>query len=56
MEDVGPAVKRALESGKPAVVNVRISGEVVHPVTLQMLGDVNATDKIVVPYYHNIPK
>lgn len=56
IEEVGPAVERALSSGLPAVVNLSISGEVVHPATNNLLGDINATDEIVVPYYQNLPK
>lgn len=53
--ELGPAVRRALDSGRPALVNVAVSNEVVHPMTTMMLGDVTATDEIVVPYYQNIP-
>ncbi|MEO3786273.1 thiamine pyrophosphate-binding protein [Actinocorallia sp. B10E7] len=55
LSDLGPAVRRALDSGRPSLVNVLISNEVVHPMTTAMLGDVTATDEIVVPYYQNIP-
>ncbi len=55
VDEVGPAVRRALDSGRPALVNVVISNEAVHPMTTSMLGDVDATDEIVVPYYQNIP-
>jgi acetolactate synthase-1/2/3 large subunit len=55
LDQVGPAVRRALDSGKPALVNIAISNEVVHPMTTSMLGDVTTTDEIVIPYYHNIP-
>ncbi|MGI3224259.1 thiamine pyrophosphate-binding protein [Streptomyces sp. GTA36] len=53
--DLGPAVRRALDSGKPALVNVAISNEVVHPMTTAALGNIDAADEIVVPYYQNIP-
>jgi acetolactate synthase-1/2/3 large subunit len=55
-EDVGPAVRRALDSGKPALLNVAISNELINPGTRAMLGDVETTDEIVIPYYQNIPK
>ncbi|MFB4314997.1 thiamine pyrophosphate-binding protein [Actinomadura sp. 21ATH] len=55
MGEVGPAVRRALDSGRPALVNLAVSNEVVHPMTTAMLGDVHATDEIVIPYYENIP-
>jgi acetolactate synthase-1/2/3 large subunit len=32
-----------------------VSGAAVHPLTTMMLGDLNAEDAIVVPYYENIP-
>ena len=55
LDDLGPAVRRALDSGRPALINVAVSNEAVHPMTTSMLGDVDATDEIVVPYYQNIP-
>ncbi len=56
VDEIGPAIRRALDSGRPAVVNVRTSAAVVHPVTTALLGDVNAENEIVVPYYQNLPK
>ncbi|MWA01578.1 thiamine pyrophosphate-binding protein [Actinomadura sp. LD22] len=56
LADLKPAMRRALESGRPALINVTISNEVVHPVTTALLGDVTATDQIVIPYYQNLPK
>ena len=56
VEEITPAVKRAFASGKPAVINIVTSAKVVHPVTNSLLGDLDATDEIVVPYYKNIPK
>ena len=55
IEEIGPAMVRALEAGRPAVVNVAISASVVNPITTSMLGDLTADDQIVVPYYDNIP-
>ena len=53
---VGPAVRRALDSGRPALINLLVSNDVVHPVTTMLLGDVTATDQIVVPYYQNLTR
>ena len=55
-DEIVPAVERALQANQPAVVNVVVSGSVVHPVTTDLLGDLSAEDEIVVPYYQNIPK
>ena len=55
IEELGPAVARALESGQPAVINVAISAQVVHPITTQMLGNLAVPDEIVIPYYENLP-
>ena len=54
--DLGPALQRALESGRPAVIDVAVAASVVHPITLQMLGNLQAENEVVVPYYDNIPK
>jgi acetolactate synthase-1/2/3 large subunit len=54
-EDIGPAVKQALASGRPACINLAVSGEIVHPVTPMLVGGIGAGPGIVVPYYDNIP-
>ncbi|MFV0309167.1 MAG: thiamine pyrophosphate-binding protein [Desertimonas sp.] len=56
IDEIGPAVTRALESGRPSVINVAVAASIVHPITTQMLGDLNATDEIVIPYYDNLPR
>ena len=54
-EDVGPAVARAFESGKPACVEVMVDETVVHPITLSMLGKrPGMKDEVVIPYYENL--
>ncbi len=54
VDDIAPAMQRALEAGRPAVIDVAVSASTVHPITTQMLGDLDATDEIVIPYYDNI--
>ena len=56
LAEVGPAVRRALDSGRPALINLIVSNDVVHPITTMLLGDVTATDQIVVPYYQNLTR
>jgi acetolactate synthase-1/2/3 large subunit len=54
--DLGPALERAFDAGRPAVVEVMTDPAVVSPGLVQMLGDVASdTPQIVVPYYENIP-
>ena len=53
LEDVGPAVKRALASGVPACLNVSVDREAVHPITTMLMGGGEA-DKTVIPYYENL--
>ena len=48
-------MSRALDAGRPAVINVVTSASVVNPLTTAMLGDLDASDQIVVPYYENLP-
>jgi acetolactate synthase-1/2/3 large subunit len=55
IDQIGPAMTRALESGRPAVINVATSAAVVNPITTSMLGNLSAEDQIVIPYYDNIP-
>jgi acetolactate synthase-1/2/3 large subunit len=56
LEDVLPAIRRALDSGKPACINLTVSGEVVHPITPSMVGYTDDPDTIVIPYYDNVPR
>jgi acetolactate synthase-1/2/3 large subunit len=53
--EIAPAMTRALEAGRPAVINVVTSASVVNPITTSMLGDLTVDDEIVIPYYDNIP-
>ncbi len=55
-DELAPAVARALEAGRPAVINAVISQSVVHPITPAMLGDLDVDDEIAIPYYDNIPR
>ncbi len=55
IEQLRPAMVRALESGGPAVINVATSAKIVHPITTQMLGNLEAEGEVVIPYYENLP-
>jgi acetolactate synthase-1/2/3 large subunit len=55
VDEIGPAMSRALESGRPSVINVATAASIVNPVTTSMLGNLTAEDQIVIPYYDNIP-
>ncbi len=54
-DDIVPAIRRALDSGRPACINLIIDPDVVHPVTPAMVGNVKAKDEIAIPYYENLP-
>lgn len=55
LQDLGPALRRALASGKPACLNVIIDGEVMHPSMPAMVGaDTRSPNEIMIPYYDNI--
>ena len=64
LEQIAPAVKAALASGKPSCINVRIDGAVINPVTMAMIGvsppkstdskPAASDDKVVMPYYENV--
>jgi len=56
LEDVGPAIRRALDCGKTACVNLTVSGEVTHPITPTMVGYTDDPETIVIPYYDNVPR
>lgn len=54
LDDVAPAVRRALDTGGPALINLDVSGEVVHPITPTMVGFTDDPNVIVIPYYDNV--
>ena len=54
-DDIAPAIRRALTAGRPACINLIIDPDVVHPVTPAMVGQIDASDQIAIPYYENIP-
>ena len=54
--DLGPALERAFACGSPAFIEVMTDADVVHPVTMAMLGQVEeGSDDVLIPYYENIP-
>jgi acetolactate synthase-1/2/3 large subunit len=61
--ELAPALQRALDSGKPACLNVMTDPSVIAPVTLAMVGAPRArtsaersaeTEKIQIPYYEDL--
>jgi len=54
-EQVGPAIQRSLTSGLPALVNLEIAPDVVHPIMGAMVGPASRPGETVIPYYENIP-
>lgn len=54
--DLAPALERAFACGGPAFIEVMTDADVVHPVTVSMLGQVEAGSRdVLIPYYENIP-
>ena len=54
--EIAPAMARALASGGPAFLEIMTDADVVHPVTVSMLGQVEeGSDDVMIPYYENIP-
>ncbi len=55
-DQIAPAMRRALDSGKPALVEIMTDPDVIHPVTLAMLGQAaESSQEVMIPYYENIP-
>jgi acetolactate synthase-1/2/3 large subunit len=53
--DIAPAMVRAFASGKPALVEIMTDADVVHPVTVAMLGQIAKDSRdVMIPYYENI--
>jgi acetolactate synthase-1/2/3 large subunit len=53
LSEIGPAIRRALASGKPACIDIATDPEVMHPVTFGMAGADPKKGKITMPYYQN---
>jgi acetolactate synthase-1/2/3 large subunit len=55
-DEIAPAMRRALASGRPAVVEIMTDPDVVHPVTVSMLGQIpEGSQDVMIPYYENVP-
>jgi acetolactate synthase-1/2/3 large subunit len=54
VEDIGPALRRAKDSGGPACIDIAIAPDIVHPM-MRSLSEKLADGTIRVPYYEPIP-
>jgi acetolactate synthase-1/2/3 large subunit len=55
-EDVAPAMRRALDCGTTACLEIMVDAGAVHPSTVAMLGKpADGSDDIIIPYYENLP-
>lgn len=53
LDQVGPAIARALATGRPACINIATDPDVMHPITFGMAGADPRKGKITMPYYQN---
>ena len=54
--DIAPAMRRALDHDGPSFIEIMTDADVVHPVTVSMLGQVeDGSSDVLIPYYENIP-
>ncbi len=57
IDEVLPAMQRALDSGRPACIEIMTDPDIVHPVTVAALGAVpRGSADVMIPYYENIPQ
>lgn len=55
-EEIAPAMRRALDHDGPSFIEIMTDADVVHPVTVSMLGQVEeGSSDVLIPYYENIP-
>lgn len=55
-EEIAPAMRRALDHDGPSFIEIMTDADVVHPVTVSMLGQVEEGSRdVLIPYYENIP-
>ncbi len=54
-DQIDGAMRRALDCGRPALVEIMTDADIIHPVTLSMLGKSaeNSRD-VIIPYYENL--
>ena len=60
--EIGPAIGRALDSGRPACLNVMPDPSVISPITMMMVGSLGGEapgnrgsgDSIQIPYYDDL--
>lgn len=56
LADLEGALTRALDAHAPAVVEVMVDADIIHPITISMLGEVAAdSGDTMIPYYENLP-
>ena len=49
-------MQRALAADGPSFIEIMTDADVVHPVTVSMLGQVaDGSSDVLIPYYENIP-
>lgn len=53
LDQIGPAIARALATGRPTCINIATDPDVMHPVTFGMAGADPKKGKITMPYYQN---
>lgn len=54
--EIAPAMRRALDHDGPSFIEIMTDADVVHPVTVSMLGQVeDGSSDVLIPYYENIP-
>lgn len=54
LDQLGPAIQRARESGLPACIDVRVSAEIVHPMMDPLTAEI-PEGAIRIPYYEPVP-
>jgi len=56
LAEIAPAMRRALASRRPACIEILTDPDVIHPVTLSMLGKpIEGSGEVIIPYYENLP-
>lgn len=56
LAEVGPAVKKLVDSGRPGLLNMIVSVKPTTPATMSMVNKSDDPNVITVPYYDNVPK
>lgn len=56
IKDAVARLVEQLDAGKPALLELAVDDQPVHPGTIAMVGNSDNKNEVVIPYYDNVPR